>query len=331
VAASTPKQLLTDLKAGRFHPVYFFYGPEAYRVSQAEKYLARQFLPDRQIATNFRHLDGRTTKCVDLLAELASFPMLGERQVWAVSSFQRYQPDEIARVLAILQPPDPNRIVIFTSPPDWDPKPRKSKKDAEFLKRMADVAEVVFFARLTLAEASAAISRKLTAASMSIDPAALQMLVGLVSGDSGALESEVNKLIDYKGSGGTVTTDDVGRLASGHEIFDAFQLADEVIAGDRSRVLAMVRRFLAEGQTATGLLYFLGRHFIEVYLFKQGRPMDPSRRWLAPKFREQAARFRADQLEKILLMIADADVELRGGRVLPGIVLDRLMLQLIAP
>ena len=36
------------------------------------------------------------------------------------------------------------------------------------------------------------------------------------------------------------------------------ELAEQVVGGDRAKVLAMIRRFLAEGSSATGVLFFLG-------------------------------------------------------------------------
>ena len=67
-------------------PAYYFFGTEDYRIVEAEKYVARQFLPDRQLVTNYRKIDGKKTSCSDLLAELSSLPMLGERQVFGVTS-----------------------------------------------------------------------------------------------------------------------------------------------------------------------------------------------------------------------------------------------------
>ena len=84
---STPKKLVDDVTGGKFRPAYYFYGPEEYRLLEAIKFVAHQFLPKKQLTTNFRRLDGRRTKCDDLIAELSVFPMLGERQVPKVSGY----------------------------------------------------------------------------------------------------------------------------------------------------------------------------------------------------------------------------------------------------
>jgi len=325
VAVSTPKKLSSDISAGRFRPVYYFFGSEAYRIAEAKKYLARQFLPDRQLTLNFSRFDGRSTRCADLLAELAGFPMLGERQVIAVENLQSYKPTEIERLLGSLNPPDPNRIVVFSSPPSKAPR-----KNSAFFKKVSEVAEAVEFGRLDLPEAVAMIKRRFATAKIECDPAALHMLAGLVAGDIGALENEVAKLISYAEPGDRITVAEVELLASGYEAYNSFELADLIVGGDRGRVLAQLRRLVGRGSTATGLLFFLGAHFINLYLASNGRPVEPRFRWLTPKFKKQAAGYDSRRLARIVVLIAETDATMRRGRALPDILLDRLVLRIMA-
>ena len=322
----SPKKLHTDVAKGEFKNLYYFFGPEDYRISEATKYIAQQFLPDRQLATNFLRLDGRKTRCADLIAELSVFPMLGERQVFAVSSFQSYKPTEIERILKLLVPADPVRIVILSAPSDKTPK-----KSSAFFKKVSLVAECVEFHRLDSQSATIQLSSKLSKAGLEIESQARDLLVGLLAGNRGALDSEVAKLIDYKEPGETITVPDVEKLAAGYEAFTVFQLGGEIAGGDRLRVLKLVKRLLREGGTPTGILYFLGQHFMSLYLVKAGKQLEPNRRWLEREFRPQAAGFALSQLERAIQLIAQADADLRRKRTPPELVLDQLVLQMMAP
>ena len=82
---TTPRQLLQDISGGKFKAAYYFYGSEDYRISEAIKYIAHQFLPDMQLTVNYRKFDGRKIKTGDLLTELSTLPMLGEKQVFVVT------------------------------------------------------------------------------------------------------------------------------------------------------------------------------------------------------------------------------------------------------
>ena len=322
----SPQKLVSDISGGKFHGLYFFFGTEDYRIGEAVKYVANQFLPKMQLATNFRRLDGRKTKCPDLIAELSVFPMLGERQVFAVSDFQSYKPTEVDRVLKLLDPADPNRVVLLTSPSQ-----RAPKKKSAFLKKINAVAVSVEFNRLTQSQTAGTITARLGKADLTIEPEALRLLVGLLDGNRGGLESEVGKLIDYKQPGETVDAADIEKIASGYQTFTVFELADHIVAGDRRRVLGLIRRFLTEGSTPTGLLYFLGQHFISLYLVKAGKSLEPQRRWLESRFRSQAASFDLDRLSKSIALIAEVDSSLRHKRVVPELTLDRLVLEMMSP
>jgi DNA polymerase III subunit delta len=323
---SSPPKLSTDIARGEFKGLYYFFGSEDYRISEAVKYVAQQFLPGKQVMTNFSRLDGRKTKCSDLIAELSIFPMLGERQVFAVSDFQSYKPTEVDRVLKLLVPPDPNRIVVLSSP-----SVRTPKKNSAFYKRIIAVAETIEFKKLDPQQAAGQVNRELTKAGLTISPEALKLLVELLAGNRGALSTEVAKLIDYKAPGEMVTEEDVRAVAGGYEAYEIFQLADEVLGGDRVRALHMIKRLLVEGSSPTGILFFLGQHVVSLYVVKGGRSLEPNRRWLEMKFREQAGRFSLKQLEQAILLIAQTDADLRHRRNHPELELDRLVLQLMTP
>jgi len=323
---SSPQKLISDIAKGRFQPVYYLYGSEDYRIAEAVKYLARSFLPNRQLTTNFRRLDGRKTKCADLIAELSVYPMLGERQAFAVSEIQSYKPTEIERLLKLLEAPDTNRIVMFTSPSGKTPK-----KKSAFFKKMSVVAESVEFGPLTPAQTESQIMSKLKKAELGIEPEALRLLSGLLAGNRGALEMEVGKLGDFKTAGETITVADVEAVVAGYEAYSIFELAGQMVKGDHARVVAMIRRFLAEGSTATGMLYFLAQHFISLYLVKSGKRLEVYRRWLEPQFRNQAAGYEPGRLEEIITLIAQTDASLRRTRVAPELLLDQLALQIMRP
>jgi DNA polymerase-3 subunit delta len=269
-------------------------------------------------------VDGSKTKCTDLLAELSVYPMLGERQVFVVSDFQRYKPTEIDRVLQMLEPADPNRVVILTSPGSRTPK-----RSSAFFKKVSKAAESIEFGRLTQGETAGFVKRKLDRAGITAQPKALNILVELIAGNRGALEVELEKIIDYKAPGQELTVEDVRTVTSGYQVYSIFELADEIVQGNQARVLKHIHSLLAEGNSPTGALFFLGQHFISLYLVKNGKALEPYRRWLTSKFREQAENFDNPQLEQAILEVARVDAALRRERQKPQPVLEQLALSLM--
>ena len=319
----TPSTLFKDVSAGRFKPAYYFYGSEDFRIAEAEKFVARQFLPDRQMTTNLYKIDGRRTKMPDLLAELANLPMLGEKQVFVVRDFQSYRPKEVQQVLNLLTPPDPNRIIIFSSP-----SARTPKKNAAFFNSVSKSAEAIEFRKLSYQETSAQIKARLEKEGLTISPEALNLLTELVAGSKGAMEAELAKLCNFKNAGEAIEVTDIKSVSAGYEVFDIFALADQVVAGDTRKVLQMARKLLAEGKSPATLIALMQQHFTSLYLVKNNKSPVGRRGFLTHKFKAQADKYDNARLEQIIIEIADADVQLRHKGVKPETTLEMLVMTL---
>ncbi|RKX26005.1 MAG: hypothetical protein DRP45_04645, partial [Candidatus Zixiibacteriota bacterium] len=59
---------------------------------------------------------------------------------------------------------------------------------------------------------------------------------------------------------------------------------------------------------------------------KHGKPIEPYRRWLVPRFRDQAARFGSRQLERMIVKVAESDSVLRRQTPRPSQILEELVL-----
>ncbi len=322
----TPQKLLSEIKAGKFAPAYYFYGLEDHRMLEAQKYLASQFLPNRQLATNYRRIDGKRTSAGDLISELSVYPMLGERQLFVVTDIQHYKKDDLERITKLLTPPDPNRVVLFVTP-----SAKKPKRDAAIFKTFGSAVTPVDFPKLSAEETQEQLIGKLRKAGLKFEVKALSLLVELIAGDHGALTSEVNKLINYKQSGETITEDDVRKMATGYQVFQLWDIGNHITARNGLKVLTCLRTMVAEGNSATSVLYFIGQHFVSLYMVKNGKPIpDPKRAWLANQYRPLARNFTNEQLERIILQIADTDSQLRRlpPHVKPELILETLAMQL---
>ncbi|MDH4035546.1 MAG: hypothetical protein OEV80_17260, partial [candidate division Zixibacteria bacterium] len=206
----TPRTLRTEVSAGKFHPAYYFFGADDYRIVEAQKFLVHSFMPDMLKLTNCRKMDARKASCTEVLTELATLPMLGEKQAVIVSNFQSYKPTEVDRILKMLTPADPNRLVILSSPVAKAPKSKSA-----FIKKMNSLVQVVEFKKIAQEDVKKTIRSRLQKVEIGIEPQALTLLSALVAGNLGPMEAEINKLINYKQAGETVTEEDISSVCSG--------------------------------------------------------------------------------------------------------------------
>jgi DNA polymerase III subunit delta len=320
----TPQELARDVDAGKYKTAYYLMGVEDFRIVEAEKYIVRHFLPNLQITTNYNKINGRRTACKDILAELSNFPMLGERQVFGISEIQSFKPTEVDRIFKLLDPPDPNRIVIFSSP-----SARMPKKKSAFYKKISGVAEVVEFRKLSGSAVATRIQAGLKKENIAIKPDALNLLVELIGGNSGGIEAELSKFKDFKDAGESVTVDDIKAITSGYEVFNIFELADFIIAGQTKKVLKMMNTLITGGNSPVAICSLLLTHFILLYLVKNGYPLPGNRRFLTPRYKQQGSTYNNEMLERILLNLAKCDANLRGGALPPKMELEMLVLGIL--
>ena len=296
---------------------------------EAEKFIAHKFLPEASLATNYRRINARKIKSADLIAELSVYPMLGERQVFSILDFQSYKPTEVKRVLATLDPPDPNRVIIFITP-----SARIPKKTSALVKNMGKVSVVVEFGKLEDYEIRANIQSSLKKAGLTIEQSALARLTQMLDGNRGALVSEVDKLVSFKngeaGGATEISIEDVQGVTAGHEMFSVFELAELIVGGNLSRALQLVDRLLGEGVSATGLVFHVNQHFLTLYNVKNGKPLEVWRQWLTRQFKAQADRFSTAQIESMIDLLAQTDADLRSGSSNSRLILEELIVKLIS-
>jgi DNA polymerase-3 subunit delta len=193
---------------------------------------------------------------------------------------------------------------------------------------MSEIAETVKFDRLGLDETKRTIVNRLQKGGVLISPEALMMFVDLVAGDRGALEGELNKLLNYKEKGEMVETFDIEKTVTGHEQYNVFELADLIVKGDVAKAMRMIHSLLTGGVSEIPLLVLLQQHFTSLLLVKSGKNPLGKRGFLIGKFRGQASGYTIERLEEIIIEIAEADADLRKGTLKPETRLEMLILAL---
>jgi DNA polymerase-3 subunit delta len=316
----SPAELAKEIDAGRFRSIYYFYGSEDYRIKEAEKKLATVFLPRRIQSTNYTILSAQKNKFEDILTELSMIPMLGERQIFIIDEIQSIHQSQIEKILSLLTPPDPNRIVVLASPSSKMPR-----KTSKLLKFLASKTTAVEFPRLPMQSSRGKIKTLLKEKGLEIEPKALQMLAELGDGDMGGIIGEVNKLIDFAGEEKNIKAEDVAAIASDYQAFKVFELADRAAMGQIDKALNIIDFLIKKGEKPSGLMFWLEEHFLNLYLTKNGKPIGRGKKDMSWKYRPQIGLFENAQLERIIKFIAEANFDLRNNIRPEKLVLEKLI------
>ncbi len=316
----TPLELIKELEKDKFHPVYYFYGSEDYRIKEAEKYIAGRFLPKSLLKTNHTVLSAARQKLGDILSELSVFPMLGENQLFTITDIQVLQPKDIEKILTLMIPPDPKRLIIMTTPSAKTPQ-----KKSKVLDLLAKKAVAIEFGRISGELSLKKIKSMLGEKKIKIEPEAEQMLVTLGGGNIGGLVMEVEKLIDYSGHTGIITRDAVLAVCSDYQVFKIYELANYVAMKNLDMALGIVNFLIKRGETPSSIIFWLSEHFIDLYLVKNHKPLPPAKSKMSWKFSKQINQFSNIQLEQIISSIAESDAALRGNIKPEQVIIEKLI------
>lgn len=113
----SPQDVIKDLKANKFAPVYFLEGEESYFIDYITKYIEKNAIPEAERGFNQVILYGKDSNMGQILNNARKFPMMAERQLVIVKEAQ-YLADinkEESQKLLIgyLQNPLPSTILVF--------------------------------------------------------------------------------------------------------------------------------------------------------------------------------------------------------------------------
>jgi DNA polymerase-3 subunit delta len=156
-----------------------------------------------------------------------------------------------------------------------------------------------------------------------LDPETAKELVSIVGPSQQRLAREIEKLALAVHPAARIGLEDVERLAAGDASPGAYDLADALAAGDGAEALAHAERIAPHEGRPGGLLWAIARRLREVHraaaLLEAGVPEQKvgkavSRQpWLAKKVVARAKKADRAGLEQVLCVLAEAEVEFRGG------------------
>jgi DNA polymerase III subunit delta len=158
---------------------------------------------------------------------------------------------------------------------------------------------------------------------LDLDAEAAKALVASVGTRPTRLLRELEKLASAAYPSTTLSADEVERLATAEAGAGVYDLADALVAGDRSRTVALGEGLIAREPRPGGLLFPLVRRLRDVHraveLLEAGQPEQKVAEalaappWVAKRTVAQARAAARDELELALCAFADLELRMRNG------------------
>jgi len=139
------------------------------------------------------------------------------------------------------------------------------------------------------------------------------------------LINEIRKLIEYVGSGGTITNKDIEKLSIKELDSVIFDLTDSLGQKKTADALRILNELIYNKEPIQKILITLYNHFRKIYLvilaqkfnkdIAETLTLKPNQIFLIPKYKKQASYFKELELQKILYELIDLDYKCKQGLI----------------
>ncbi len=106
------RQIISDIKAGKFSPVYYLMGEEPYFIDLISDFIGNNVIPEDQRDFNQLVVYGLDTNMQTILERARSYPMMGDRQVIIVKEAQHLSKD-IDLLVSYLSMPQIQTVLVL--------------------------------------------------------------------------------------------------------------------------------------------------------------------------------------------------------------------------
>jgi DNA polymerase-3 subunit delta len=302
---------------------------EPFLLEEAEKELRDRTVPGQELDLNYLMLYGWEAKLSEVLEFLQTLPFLGNRRLLVIREIQKF--DEWKELAGYLQDPNPSSLLLMTSS-----ELKRSSALYKSLSRYAETSELRRPYGKAIIKWAVERFRK---SGKEVDPQLVEVLLQTTGEDLGILATEIDKVVLSAGERKTITREDLSvSVPGGVEV--VFNFLDALGDRDRRKAVSSLRTLLANDSPPEYLIHMMawhyrqllrGRELVDTGLSPGEAAVKLGKNFsgLKEKFARQLGRADEGDLVRALQVIADSDRELKRGQIPDGVLLDRLVLELL--
>jgi len=224
------KKIWSDLKAGKYAPVYFLQGEESFYIDLISNYIETNALSEAEKGFNQVVLYGKDVTMASILTNARRFPMMAERQVVIVKEAQDIQDlnkDIGAKLLLdYLTKQVPSTILVFCH------KHKSLDKRREVGKKIDQYAVMLNTKKMYDNQLPEFVYEYVKEKKVQADDRAVQVLCEYVGNDLHRLANEIDKLIISLPAGGSIGVDQVMNQVGVSKEYNIFELQKAILQRD---------------------------------------------------------------------------------------------------
>ena len=305
-------KILSNLKAKKYAPVYFFYGAEQYYIDELSHYAEHHILNEGEKGFNQSIFYGKDSDVGSIVNAAKRFPMMSDYQVIIVKEAQNLK--NLEDFEAYLEKPVPSTILIICYKKD------KVDKRTRFYKALAK--HVLFESKkLYDNELPAWIERYLKSKDFSISNRSATLIADSLGSDLGKIANELEKVMINKDGDKQITDTDVELKIGISKEFNIFELMGAIATKNSGRAMHIAHHMGKNKDfSIIAALINMNNFFSKTYMVKQSNVKDPNQLqrqfglnyYQSKDYLNAASRYSADELERCIRIIHEYDLKSKG-------------------
>lgn len=263
--ALTEKELIGSLKAGQFSPVYLLTGEENYYIDVVSDYFELNVIDE-----SFRDFDqivvyGRDVDMVSVVSLCKQFPMMSPYRLVLVKEAQDIPVKEWESLVAYLQNPLPQTLLVFCY------RHKTLAKNTRAYKAIDKVGKIYESKKIPEYRLTDWIGSYVGEHGYSITQSSAALIAESVGNDLGKIVNELTKVFISLPKGGTINEDVVEREIGISKEYNVFELQKAIASRDVVRCNRIINHFAAnpKNNPLPPIMAFLYGFFIKVMIYHQ--------------------------------------------------------------
>ncbi len=228
-------QILTDLKAQKYQPVYFLHGDEPYFIDLISNYIAENVLSESEKDFNQAILFGKETDAQTVLDYVSRMPMMSQYQVVIVKEAQEMR--SLSKLTDYIQKPFPSSILVLCH------KHKKLDSRTSLGKVVKKHAVVMESKKLYENQIPDWVAHEVHSLGYEIEPAALQMITDYLGTDLSKIQNEINKLTINLKEKERITPATIERNIGISKDYNVFELQRALAGKNRQQTMKIIQHF----------------------------------------------------------------------------------------
>lgn len=216
----TFEQIITELKAGTYRPLYFLCGDEPYFIDTISDYIEEHALAEEERDFNQTILYGKEADAATIIEHAKRFPMGAERQVVIVKEAQQIQ--KIEELDEYVKQPQPTTVLVICY------RNKKLDKRKAFAKSVAKNGVLFEGRKLYEDKLPQWISKYVEGKGYAIDPKAAMMLTEHLGAELDKVTNELQKLFLNIPEGTTIDSGHIEKYIGVSKDYNTFELQNAI-------------------------------------------------------------------------------------------------------